>query len=328
MKIIKAVKEHLSSKRTLDRLILEMNDGIVSHDEIARRYEAGELSIDEVRARFGHVIARHLLLAKYAVSNDAGWPRVDYPPRMFISHKWLEGGKVCPEAFQLAEKLAATGVDVVFDQWWSDQQSNDIEWRISQIAISRTVFFLLTTEYFAHASIGDDDTFKASWVEDELQFVHHLFRKQLDETPDIGAIIETTGLLFDAENRNLKYPFNRLFDVSTAARWNGFLATFDGLQVHALSRADQEMISETARGYAKKFLAGHHSEAFSALAKLAARFPFVGDLAIMLVNMAREAGDFERARDAARLGAQSTEDWRWEHRWLEAQWVSLQRKLD
>lgn len=305
-----------------------MNDGVISNDEIACMYEAGELTIEEVRARFGHVIARYLLLAKYAVSNEAGWPRVDYPPRMFISHKWLDDGKACLEALQLAEKLAATGVDVVFDQWWGDQQNKDIEWRISQIAISRTVFFLLTPEYFAHTSVGNDDVFKASWVEDELQFVQNLFMKQLDETPDIGAVIETTGLLFDPDNRELKPPFNRMFDVSTAERWDEFLATFDGLRVHTLSQAVQKMISETARGHSENFLAGNQDEAFSALAKLTARFPFVGDLAIMLVNMAKEVGEFEHARDVAQLGAQSTEDWRWEHRWLKAQCISLQKKLE
>jgi hypothetical protein len=50
----------------------------------------------------------------------------------------------------------------------------------------------------------------------------------------------------------------------------------------------------------------------------------VGDLAIMLVKMAQEVGDLARACDAARLGTQSTEDWRWEHRWLETQWNLLQ----
>jgi hypothetical protein len=304
-----------------------MNDGVISNDEITRMYEAGELTIEDVRARFGHVIARYLLLAKYAVNKDTGWPRVDYPPKMFISHKWQDGGIACDEALQLAEKLAACGVDVVYDQWWSDQQNKDLEWRISQIAISRTVFFLLTPEYFAHTSIGNGDgAFRASWVEDELQFGYNLYLKQLDETPDIGAVIETTGLLFDSDNRELKSPFSRLFEVSTPERWEKFLATFDGLRVHALSQADQKMISEEARLHAENFVAGHHNEAFSALAKLAARFPFVGDLATMLVNMAKEVGDLERACDVAQLGIQSTEDWRWEHRWLEAQWKSLRNE--
>lgn len=300
-----------------------MNDGVISNDEIARMYEAGELTINDVRTRYGHVIARYLLLAKYSVERSSVWPRVDYPPKMFISHKWRDDNTTCDEAVELAESLAATGVDVVFDQWWSDQQNKDLEWRISQIVISRTVFFLLTPEYFTHTSVAKDaGKFRASWVEDEAQFVYNLYKKQQDETPDIGAVIDPTGLLFDP-SREPEPWFNRLLDVSSPERWQKFLASLNGLRVHTLSVADQQMISKEARTHAEAFVSGQHNEAFSALAKLTASCPFVGDLAIMLVNMAKEVGDLDRACDAARQGTQSTEDWRWEHRWLEAQWKSL-----
>jgi len=43
------------------------NESVVSFEEIAQSYEAGDLSIADVRARYGHVVARNLLLAKYSV---------------------------------------------------------------------------------------------------------------------------------------------------------------------------------------------------------------------------------------------------------------------
>jgi len=301
-----------------------MNDGMISFDEIARMYEEGILTIADVQAKYGHVIARYLLLAKYAVERHAGWPRVDYPPKMFISHKWREDNSACAEATELAESLSVTGVDVVFDQWWSDEQNRDLEWRIAQLAVSRTVFFLLTPEYFAHTSLDvNAGKYRASWVEDEAYFVHNLYTKQRDETPEIGAVIDPTGLLLDPDHEPIQW-FNRIFDVSSPEMWRAFLAAFAGLRVHTLSQADQQMISKEARTHANIFLSGRHSEAFSALAMLAADFPFVGDLAIMLVKMAEEIGDLARACDAARLGVHFTEDWRWEHRWLEAKWNSLQ----
>ena len=214
-------------------------------------------------------------------------------------------------------------MDVVFDQWWSDQQNRDLEWRISQLATSRTVFFLLTPEYFAHTSVErGGGKFRASWVEDEAHFVYNLYKEQLEESPDIGAIIDPTGLLFDP-NRKPTPWFNRLFDVSSPERWAAFLASFKGQRVRTLSQADKRMISTEARAHAELFLSGQHADAFSSLARLASKFPFVGDLAIMLVEMAREVGDLARACDAARLGAESTEDWRWEHRWLKTQWNLL-----
>jgi hypothetical protein len=300
-----------------------MNYGVIPFDDIARMYEEGILNIADVRAQYGHVIARHLLLAKYSIERDTGWPRVDYPPKMFISHKWREDNTACAEATELAESLSETGVDVVFDQWWSDEQNRDLEWRISLLAASRTVFFLLTPDYFDHTSLDTNaGRFRASWVEEEMYFTHNLYTKQLEESPEIGAVIDPTGLLLDSDHEPKQW-FNRLFDVSLPEKWQAFLASFAGLRVHTLSQADQQMIWKHARTYANIFLAGRHSEAFSALARLAADFPFVGDLAIMLVKMAQETGDIARACDAARIGAQSTEDWRWEHRWLKAQWKLL-----
>ena len=288
-------------------------------------YEAGKLTIAEVRARYGHIPARFVLMAKYAVEQGSRWPRVDYPPNMFISHKWRDDNTACREAVQLAESLRATGVDVVFDQWWSDEQSKDLEWHIAQLAISRTVLFLLTPEYFAHTSLAmNAGKFRASWVEGEAYFVANLYERQRDENPDIGAVIDPTGLLLDPDHKPTPW-FNRLFDVSSPERWSAFLASFAGLRVHTLSPADQQMISREARAHAESFVSGQHAAAFSALAELAASFPFVGDLAIMLVKMAREVGDLDRACDAARLGTLSTEDWRWEHRWLKGQWKFLRQ---
>ena len=44
-----------------------MSDGVVTAKEIADRYERGEITIADVRAQYGYVMARYLLLAKYAV---------------------------------------------------------------------------------------------------------------------------------------------------------------------------------------------------------------------------------------------------------------------
>ena len=135
-------------------------------------------------------------------------------------------------------------------------------------------------------------------------------------------MIDPTGLLLDPDHTPVKW-FNRLFDVHTSDRFRAFLDSFADLQVYTLSEVDQQMIRQEAIDYANAFVSGQHANAFSDLAHLAARFPFVGDLAIMLVKMALDVGDLDRACDAARLGAQFTEDWRWEHRWLKAQWKSL-----
>jgi len=243
---------------------------------------------------------------------------------MFISHKWRDDNSVCEEAVLLAETLDATGVDVVFDLWWPEEQGKDLEWHISQLAISRTVFFILTPEYFKHTSFAKGaERFRATWVEDELYFVNNLYEQQLKKFPDIGAVIDLTGLLFDP-HQNPTPCFSRLFDVSTSEQWGNFLASFNGLRVCSLSQSYQLFISTEAREHANAFLSGRQENAFSALAELAGKFPFVGDLAIMLVKMAREVGDFVVAREVAKTGTMNTEDWRWEHRWLKAQWQSLQ----
>lgn len=299
-------------------------DRIISFDELADLFEAGKITIEEVRANCGHIPARNLLLAKYATAEYVPWPRVDYPPKMFISHKWGDDGSPGEEATQLAETLKRTGVDVVYDQWWDDEGLDDIERRIAQIAMSRTVFFLLTPDYLKHTSLVDHDTgFHATWVEEEWRFVYHLYTTQLNDNPGVGAVIDPTALLFDPDREPAPW-FNRLFDVRTTERWRKFLATFEGLRAHTLEAAEREAIRNEAKACAETYLSGKESEGFSSLAMLTAKYPFVGDLAVMLVNMAREVGDYDRARDVARLGTESTESWRWEHRWLKAQWEQLQ----
>jgi hypothetical protein len=297
-------------------------DRVIQWDELADLFEAGEITIEEVRANCGHIPARNLLLAKYATDQRAGWPRVDYPPKMFISHKWGEDGSPIEEAEELAETLKRTGVDVVYDRWWDDAVAN-IEQRIAQIAESRTVFFLLTPDYLNHTSMVEhDDGFHATWVEEEWRFVHHQYTTQLKNDPDTGSVIDPTALLFDPDREPAPW-FNRLFDVRTTERWQEFLATFEGLRVQTLKAAEQASISIEAKACVETYLSGRESQGFSELAMLTAKYPFVGDLAVMLVNMAREVGDLDRARDVARLGTESTESWRWEHRWLRAQWEKL-----
>jgi hypothetical protein len=297
-----------------------MWDRVIETDEIVRRYEAGELSLEEIRKNCGHVIVRQILLAKYAVEHEKPWPRLDYPPKMFISHKWRADGTACPQATELAEALARTGVDVIYDKWWTDEKPRDLEWRIAQLAVSRTVFILLTPEYLEHTSITDNVSFKATWVQEELDFIVNLYQHQLEKYGD--AIIDPTVLLLAPQGELLlpQGSFNRVFQVNTPESWTQFIASFSKLQVQTLTEDQRSRLHGEARACVDCYLGGNHNEGFSRLAKLAAQFPFVGDLAIMLAGMAHDVGDDEMARQVARIGMEMTrvESWRWEHRWLAA----------
>jgi hypothetical protein len=296
-------------------------------DNAYRRLESGELTLRQLRATYGHIIARQVAMALHANRRDEGpWPKLDYPPKMFIAHKWRDDGTPDPRTFQLAEALRDAGVEVIFDAWWPDYEDDDLEKFIAEIVECRCVFLMMTADYLKHTGTGGSTTrFDSTWVYDELHFLLEHYRRQLEASYH-GPIVDITGLLF-VERDAPPFFMTRLFDVSREDRWSSFLASFKRESVtHRLDNAERARVRKEALACIELQRRGRIDEASQGLQRLVDEFPFIGDLWTALVELTQDR-DPSRAATLARLGIEVTEPWRHEHRVLRGYRFDLLRHI-
>jgi tetratricopeptide (TPR) repeat protein len=203
---------------------VDLNKGWFTSEEIYSLYEEGKLFDNEGNnvIGVGNKTIRNLWLRVYGEKKTVKFPRLDYPPKAFISYKW--GSNDHNQKIQeFCTKLQQNGWIVIFDRFYNissdDKQIADF---ISEMEGCRLVIGMVDEGYIygtgmhislddLHSNTNDNKPIRDTWLLDEYQMILYNYLEKKDKR-DIDKF-ELLLLLIDGEIIPEPYRAPNLIDV-------------------------------------------------------------------------------------------------------------------
>ncbi len=265
-------------------------------DDLGRRLD--NHSAIEKLSPYGFRLAR-LQEAFELRAEASGRPKLSFPPKVFVSYKW-DTPSSRTWVPKLVEALTDIGLQVVWDEGGSNPAASDVPDLVSKL-IECTYALIVFDDQYERCSLRKIVHPKGvpSWVENELLVIIELWEKN---ALDIVVV---------RRDERVGGAFN--WRLGTSPYWLREVPTLDcraansketiklailrllGYSGPTLSSDDKAFITEVYRQAEVLCDTGKPAEAISTLMPVWARFPFVDDLAMLLIRAHIEDGALEEA---------------------------------